>query len=110
MMPHDAMRATSMSFSNHCSRNSAAPIVMIFTKASCTSNGSSRNDFRSGARGSHCLGSNRTGSGGVTERIGLMNRTICVINVPKSWYASASFAENRRISWYVLPRSFVIQM
>ena len=85
MIPHDAMVATTGSLSNHCSRKSAAPLVMSWTNATWRSEGSSRNRFASEARGSHWRGSRLPESGGTTDRIGLMNRTISTMSWPNSW-------------------------
>jgi hypothetical protein len=109
MMPLALIVALSGSVSNHWSRKSAADIVISWMNAVCMCRGRSRNCFASGVRGSHSIGEILPGSGGGTDRIGLMNRPISAISGPYSSYASASFSDQRRSSRTVLPWSFTRQ-
>jgi len=84
MMPEALIVAFSGSVSNHWSRKSAADIVMSWMNVVCKRRGRSRNCFARGVRGSHSMGLMRPGSGGGTDRIGLMNRPISAINGPYS--------------------------
>jgi hypothetical protein len=79
MIPDALIVALSGSVSNHWSRKSAALIVISWTKTACCSLGRSLNARASRATGSHSRGWNRPGSGGVMDRIGLMNRAISTI-------------------------------
>jgi hypothetical protein len=83
-MPLALIVALSGSVSNHWSRKSAADIVISWMNAVCMWRGRSRNCFASGVSGSHSIGEILPGSGGGTDRIGLMNRPISAISGPYS--------------------------
>ena len=106
MIPDADMVAFSGSVSNHWSRKSAAPIVISWMNTACWRSGSLRNARARPANGSHSRGSMRPGSGGTTDRMGLMNRAISIMRSPYSSYASASVGDHRRSSRMVRPWSF----
>ena len=106
MMPEADIVAMSGSVSNHCARKSTALIVMSWTNVALSRSGSSWNDRARPTSGSHSRGSTRLGSGGTTERIGLMKRAMSTIARPYSSYASASEIDHRRSSRMVRPWSF----
>ncbi len=84
MMPDALIVAFSGSVSNHWSRKSAALIDISCTKVVCKRRGRSLNDFARPVSGSHSIGLILPGSGGGTDRIGLMNRPISAISGPYS--------------------------
>ena len=84
MMPDADIVAFSGSVSNHCSRKSAALIVISSTNTACWRSGRSRNAFANPTKGSHSRGSTLPGSGGRIDRIGLMKRAMSTISWPYS--------------------------
>src|SRR5919108_466791 len=95
MIPHEAIVPISSSVSNHRDTKSTALIVISWTNATRSSGGSARNERHSGRSGSHCRGSSRSGSGGTTPMIGLMNRTMSV----GSPFHPRTAALNRKLAW-----------
>ncbi len=106
MIPEALIVALSGSVSNHWSRKSAALIVMSWMNTARCSRERSLKSRARRATGSHSRGSSRPGSGGVMDRIGLMNLAISTIRRLYSSYASASLADQRRSSRTVRPWSF----
>ena len=84
MMPEADIVAMSGSVSNHCWRNSVALIVISWTNVDCRRSGRSRNVFARPTNGIQSNGFIRPGSGGTTDRIGLMNRAMSAMSWPYS--------------------------
>ncbi len=84
MIPDALIVALRGSVSNHCSRKSAALIVMSWMNVVCSLRGRSLKPFASPVSGSHSIGLILPGSGGGTDRIGLMKRPISAISDPYS--------------------------
>ena len=98
MMPDADIVALSGCVSNHWSRKSAALIVMRPMKADCWRSGNRAKSRARPTTPSQSRGSRLVGSGGTMPRIGLMKRAMSAISWPYSSYASASVADQRRIS------------
>ena len=98
MIPDADIVALSGSVSNHWSRKSAALIVMSPMNAACCRSGRRAKSRPSPSTPSQSRGSTLVGSGGTMPRIGLMKRAMSAISWPYSSYASASVADQRRIS------------
>ncbi len=107
MMPDADIVALSGAVSNHWSRKSAALMVMSCTNAVCWRRGSLLKSRSRLPSGNASRGSGRRGSSGVMPRMGLMKRAISTISSPYSLYASASCADQRRISRIVCAWSSV---
>ena len=105
MIPDADIVALRGSVSNHCSRKSAADIVISWTNTACWRSGSWANFRARLASGSIGRGSISVGSAGTMPRIGLMNRAISTMSCPYSSYASASEIDQRRSSRTVRPWS-----
>ena len=84
MIPDADIVAMSGSVSNHCCRNSVALIVISWTNVDWRRSGRSRKVLARPTTGIQSNGLNAPGSGGTTDRIGLMNRAMSAIRSPYS--------------------------
>ncbi len=109
MMPLALIVAINGSVSNHCSRNSAALMVMSWTNTDWWYSDRSRKLRARPSTPNQSRGSIRPGSGGTIDRTGLMNRAMSTISRPYSSYASASVRDQRRSSRMVSAWSFTRQ-
>ena len=108
MIPHEAIVAMTASFSNHCSRKSTALIVMIWTKAALQVGGQLAELPEHGRKRQPVPWVEPARIRRDQRQDRLDEPDDLGDELANSWYASASFTECRRSSWYVRPGSFVI--